>query len=456
MNPGEPIRNIYLCLVVAGLACLAASIAPAPVYAQSVGLVGWSDIPSSQYSTDVWGWVDPLTQKEYALVGNNATGVHFVDVSDPENPFIAVSIDTVPRFDIKTRGSHMYTVDGNYSFAGADGAITDISDPFNPVVVGSFRAGHNVFIDDLGYMYVTFPGLEIFDLNPDPASPQLVWTKTSTEGHDVTVEGDRMYDFHGHDGTFIYDITDRSNPVLLGGITDPTIIFHHSGWTSADGDYLFINDEFAVSPAPDFTVWDISVPSSPVRVGMVGDPTATVHNSYRIGDYLYMSYYTAGFKVYDISDPAFPFLAGEYDTSPLTGEYDFRGAWGCYPFSPTEHIYINDRTGGFFIFSFDETLVAVAPGVPAPFELRGNYPNPFNPATTIRYNLSARSQVTLDVVDVTGRTIRTLVDDWQPAGPHSVVWDGMGGSGERVSSGVYFCRLRTPGFSRSAKMVLVE
>jgi hypothetical protein len=57
---------------------------------------------------------------------------------------------------------------------------------------------------------------------------------------------------------------------------------------------------------------------------------------------------------------------------------------------------------------------------------------------------------------VTGRTIRTLVDDWQPAGPHSVVWDGVGGRGERVSSGVYFCRLRTPGFTRSFKMTLVE
>jgi choice-of-anchor B domain-containing protein len=428
-----------------------------PVRSQSVQLLGWVDIPLSQYSVDVWGWVDPQTQIEYALVGNNASGVHIVDVSDPYTPTIVATIDTIPKFDLKAQGHYMYTVDGNYDFAGIDGAITDISDPLNPVVVGGFRAGHNVFIDDLGYMYVTFPGLEIFDLNPDPTDPALVWSKITTQGHDVTVEGDRMYDFHGYDGTFIYDVTDRADPVLLGAITDPTIIFHHSGWCSADGDHLFINDEFAVHPAPDVTVWDISNPASPVRVSMIHDPTASVHNSYRIGNYLFMAYYTAGFKVYDISDPLFPFQAGAYDTSTLTGEYIFDGAWGCYPFAPSEHIYINDRKGGFFVFSFDETLVAVDADIaPEPFVLHQNHPNPFNPATTIRYQLSTSAPVTLDVLDVSGRRVATLVDEVQPAGFHDAVWDGTTSQGQRAASGVYFYRLRIPGFSRSAKMTLVE
>jgi choice-of-anchor B domain-containing protein len=414
------------------------------------------DIPLSQYSVDVWGWVDPQTQIEYALVGNNATGVHFVDISDPSNPVIVSTIDTIPKFDIKTRGNYMYTVDGNYDFAGIDGAITDISDPLNPVVVGSFRAGHNVFIDDLGYMYVTFPGLEIFDLNPDPTNPALAWSKVSTQGHDITVEGNRLYDFHGYDGTFIYDVTNPASPVLLGSITDPTIIFHHSGWCSAGGDYVFINDEFSVHPAPDITVWDISNPASPFRVSIIHDPTATVHNTFRIGDYLYMAYYTAGFKVYDISDPLFPFQAGAYDTSTLTGEYIFDGAWGCYPFTPSEHIFINDRKGGFFVFSFDETLVAVNSNVPLPFVLHQNHPNPFNPSTTIRYELSTSAPVTLDVLDVTGRLVTTLVREVQPPGLHHAVWDGTASGGQRASSGVYFYRLRIPGFSKSAKMTLVE
>ena len=428
----------------------------APALPQSVQLVGYVDIPLSQYSTDVWGWVDPQTQTEYALVGNNATGVHVVDVSDPAFPAIVATIDTIPKFDIKTRGHYMYTVDGNYYFTGVDGAITDISDPLNPVVVGSFRAGHNVFIDDFGYMYVTFPGLEIFDLNPDPTAPVLVWSKITTQGHDITVEGDRLYDFHGYDGTFVYDVTNRASPVLLGAITDPTIIFHHSGWVSADGDYLFINDEFSIDPAPDVTVWDISTPASPVRVAVIGDATASVHNSYRVGDYLFMSYYTAGFKVYDISDPAFPFLAGEYDTSTLTGEYIFDGAWGCYPFTPSGNVFINDRKGGFFLFAFDETLVSARSSVAQPFLLHQNHPNPFNPSTTIRYDLTATTRVTLDVLDVTGRLVATLVDGVQSPGPHQAVWDGLGFGGRRVSSGVYFYRLRTPEFSQSAKMTLVE
>jgi hypothetical protein len=387
-----------------------------PAQSQSVQLVGYIDVPMSQYSTDVWGWVDPQSQKEYALVGNNSTGVHIIDVSDPSLPVIVTTIDTIPKFDIKTWGHYMYTVDGNYDFEGVDGAITDISDPLNPVVVGSFRAGHNVFIDDLGYMFVTFPGLEIFDLKHDPTNPISVWS----------------------------------------GVVDPTIIFHHSGWVSADGDYLFINDEFAVDPAPDVTVWDISTPSDPVRVAVIGDASASVHNSYRVGDHLFMSYYTAGFKVYDISDPAFPVIAGQYDTSALTGEYIFDGAWGCYPFTPSGHVFINDRKGGFFLFSFDETLVAAQANSAIPFVLHQNHPNPFNPSTTIRYDLSSTVRVTLDVLDVTGRLVANLVDEVQPAGPHHVVWDGVASGGRRVASGIYFYRLRTPEFTQSIKMTLVE
>jgi len=193
-----------------------------------------------------------------------------------------------------------------------------------------------------------------------------------------------------------------------------------------------------------------------VRVSIIHAPTATVHNTYRIGDYLYMAYYTAGFKVYDISDPLFPFQAGAYDTSTLTGEYIFEGAWGCYPFGASGHIFINDRKGGFFVFTFDETLVAANSFVPQPFVLHSNHPNPFNPSTTIRYELSAGAPVKLEVMDVTGRLVATLVDEVQQAGPHSVLWDGTGPGGRRASSGVYFYRLRIPGYSRSAKMTLVE
>lgn len=420
----------------------------------SIDLVGFLDIPDSEYNTDVWGWVDPVTHEEYALVGNNLTGLHVVDVTNPSSPWIVSTLDTVPRFDIKTWGSFVYVVDGNYGFTGENGRIIDISDPFHPLPVGSFPPGHNIFIDDEGYMYLAFPGLKIFDLNPDPTNPRWVWEKVSTQGHDATVIGDRLYDFHGYDGTFIYDVTSRASPVLLGAITDSGIHFHHSGWTSADENFLFINDELALDPDPDIVVFDISIPGNPRKVSEISDPDATAHNSYRIGDYLYVAYYTAGFRVYDISDPRFPVLADEYDTTPLVGEGLFKGAWGCYPFSPSGYIFVNDRPDGFFIFSFEAFPTGVA--APAPLVLHPVRPNPFNMSTTISYELPAGGHLTATIFDVAGRRVRTLVDADQIEGPHEVVWNGTRDDGARAVSGVYFCRLNSGEVHVTQKIVLAN
>ncbi|MCK4774875.1 MAG: choice-of-anchor B family protein, partial [Candidatus Krumholzibacteria bacterium] len=428
-----------------------------PSHSQTINLIGFLDVPVSAYNTDVWGWVDPVTDMEYALVGNNATGLHIVDVCDPENPAIVKTIPTIPSFDIKTWGHYMYTVDGNYGFNGSDGAIVDIADPNNPVVVGNIPPGHNIFVDDLGYMYLTFPGLKIFDLNPDPTNPQLVWEKVSTEGHDVAVVGDRLYDFHGHDGTFIYDVTNRADPVLLGSITDTTIIFHHSGWSSADDNYLFITDEFSFHPAPDIIVFDISDPSLPVRAAEIADSTATAHNAYRIDHLLYVSYYTSGFRVFDISDPTEPVLADEYDTTPLSSEGIFKGAWGCYPFAPSGNIYVNDRPEGFFVFVLDSTVTGVVSDPPSSFVLQHNYPNPFNPTTTIDYDVPASGgHVTLLIYDVSGRLVRTMVNGTQTPGRKTVTWDGRSNRGQMVATGVYFYRMTAPGFAKTRKMVMMK
>jgi hypothetical protein len=85
-----------------------------------------------------------------------------------------------------------------------------------------------------------------------------------------------------------------------------------------------------------------------------------------------------------------------------------------------------------------------------------NSPNPFNPTTTIRYELGAPGNVTLRVYDLRGRVVRTLVDANRASGPHSVVWDGRDDRGIRAASGVYFYRLDTGGSVISKKMVLVE
>ena len=88
--------------------------------------------------------------------------------------------------------------------------------------------------------------------------------------------------------------------------------------------------------------------------------------------------------------------------------------------------------------------------------LEPNYPNPFNPSTMIRFSLAESGPVTLRIYDVSGRLVRTLVENTIPQGIHEVRWDGTNLRGDAAASGVYFCRLVTAGFTNSRRIVLLR
>jgi len=94
--------------------------------------------------------------------------------------------------------------------------------------------------------------------------------------------------------------------------------------------------------------------------------------------------------------------------------------------------------------------------VPMVFRLVQNAPNPFNPLTTIAYEVPQTSAVTITVYDVSGRLVTTLVDGTVDPGRYSAVWDGRNDHGESVGSGVYFCVMETPNYRGSHKMVLMK
>jgi hypothetical protein len=94
---------------------------------------------------------------------------------------------------------------------------------------------------------------------------------------------------------------------------------------------------------------------------------------------------------------------------------------------------------------------------PEAFALANNYPNPFNPATTIKYALPEASNVTLEIYNVVGQVVRTLVADHQNAGRYVVQWDAANDSGHSLSSGIYFYRLQAGGeFLEVKKMLLLK
>lgn len=108
------------------------------------------------------------------------------------------------------------------------------------------------------------------------------------------------------------------------------------------------------------------------------------------------------------------------------------------------------------IVSLGPTEVRPEPAVPDQPALSQNYPNPFNPRTTLRYSLHRRARLTLSVCDVLGQNVATLYDEFQTAGSHEAVWDGMNGSGRQVASGVYFYRMQVTPSDGSQPLVSVK
>lgn len=97
-----------------------------------------------------------------------------------------------------------------------------------------------------------------------------------------------------------------------------------------------------------------------------------------------------------------------------------------------------------------------ASSLPTQYQLHQNYPNPFNPTTVIQYSLPKASHVQVEIFDVLGRKLRTLLDARKPAGHFQITWDGRNAQNKHVAAGVYFCRLTAGDFVKMIKLTLVK
>jgi len=93
--------------------------------------------------------------------------------------------------------------------------------------------------------------------------------------------------------------------------------------------------------------------------------------------------------------------------------------------------------------------------IPA-LELKGNYPNPFNPETDILFQIADNENIKLSIYNLKGQLVRTVFDSYLPAGHHSITWNGCDNYGKQVGSGVYFYKLSTNKISKVKKMILLK
>ena len=90
------------------------------------------------------------------------------------------------------------------------------------------------------------------------------------------------------------------------------------------------------------------------------------------------------------------------------------------------------------------------------FVLSQNYPNPFNPTTNIQYTIPTSGEVLVNIFNIQGRLIRTLLQSFQTAGNHTIVWDSRNNNGNTVSSGTYFCQVSFKNNSLVKKLLLLK
>ena len=112
------------------------------------------------------------------------------------------------------------------------------------------------------------------------------------------------------------------------------------------------------------------------------------------------------------------------------------------------HTYVGRYDGD--ILSTQDDIVASS------FELKRNYPNPFNPTTQIKFDLAEDGLVTIKIYDVMGRQLKTLVNSVKTAGYHSIQWDATNDLGEGVSAGMYIYMIQAGDFVSTKKMVLLK
>jgi choice-of-anchor B domain-containing protein len=342
----------------------------------------------SVFVNDMWGWTDPLTGRDYALLGMSE-GMTVIDITDPKRPDIIGRLPTHTTAggdfwrDIKVYRNHAYVVSENtnhgmqvFDLAQVRGITGD------PVTFAAtnrytgFGNAHNLFInEDTGYAYAVGTGtcgsgLHMVNL-ADPANPASAGcfgnqgyihdTQCVIYGGPDTEHRGKEICFNsvpaGADSMSIVDVTDKNNPVSLAQLQYPTFGYSHQGWLTPDESYFLHNDELdePVNNIPTTTrIFDVRDLDAPVLVAAVAHETTSIgHNAYTEGRYAFASNYTSGLRVFDItgvSGGAMP-QAVFFDTYPLNDNPSFEGGtWSNYAFFKQKKVVaVSSIDGGLFV-----------------------------------------------------------------------------------------------------------
>jgi choice-of-anchor B domain-containing protein len=344
---------------------------------------------------DIWGYTDPVTHHEYALVGR-LDGTSFVDITDASHPVYLGDLPKTAKAptsiwrDIKTYQ--------HYAFVVADGArehgmqVFDLDRLRHPGKTPAtftedahydrIHSAHNIVVDTAtGYAYLVGGsaggemcggGLHMVDIR-SPLHPQFAGcfadSTTGRSGTGYTHDAQCVI-YHGPDAKFsgreicfdfaetalgIADVTDKASPKALSHQSYPNVGYAHQGWLTDDQKYVYADDELdemeGLVPGTRTLIWDVSDLENPVLAGEYVSPNHAIdHNLFVVGNTVYESNYLSGLRVLDITDRLHPKPAGFFDTVPVGPDApQFGGSWGNYPFFPSGLVAVTSMKEGLFV-----------------------------------------------------------------------------------------------------------
>ena len=337
--------------------------------------------------SDVWGWMDPATGREYVIAGLEV-GTSFIDITDPYNPVYLAHLPTsavnnLIWRDIKVYDDHAFIVaesneHGMQVFDLTDLRGLDPDDAPHTVEVEEHYTGfgraHNIAINtDAGYAYGIGQredtmgcgqGLHIVDIS-DADDPEFAGCYSETGVHDAHClrywgPDDRYYgrdlcitSTGGGREVGVVDVTDPANTVTLSRTGYPNSAFSHQGWL-LDGHRYYLHGTESTSRNPQTVeIFDLAVLTDPVHIGAYVTPAqSTHHNLYPDGRYTYMSNYKSGLRVFDHTQADEGELSevGYFDVFPPddTNGFGF-GTWSNYPWFESGVVAIHGYQGLFIV-----------------------------------------------------------------------------------------------------------
>jgi choice-of-anchor B domain-containing protein len=354
------LRFVSCVAPVAALAFVTAmspSPAGAQIVANQISFQSRMDELDDQWG-NCWGYTDPNTGVEYAILGNES-GTAIYNLSDPYKPRrtgVIAGPFSIWK-ELKVYRNYAYVVsEGGGELEGLQ--IIDLTNPEEPRLAraynGAFSTAHTVAIDTANARCYAMGansgggGLRILDIS-NPTNPVLLGNWGDLYVHDAYIRGDTAYCACINAGKLM--ILDVSNPAdidTIGEVSYPNAATHNA-WPTEDNDYVLTCDERG---GGHLRVWDITDPTDIIQVDDYNpNPNASSHNVHVRGNLAFISYYTEGLRVLDITNPTNVLEKGFFDEH--SGGGLFAGDWGAFPYYPSGSVLISDIAQGGFLVACD-------------------------------------------------------------------------------------------------------